>query len=62
MSVRAFTPKEIQEKKLEIDIDYYKTSQILPVIERMTYVLTGISLKTIAESLGIDPSKYKSTV
>lgn len=60
--MKAFDPKEIKEKNLKIDIDYYKINQILPVIERMTYVLPGISIQVMAEKLGLDGTKYKSTV
>ncbi|KRX02811.1 Ribonuclease H-like domain [Pseudocohnilembus persalinus] len=57
---RAFDEMEILEKKLTIDMEYYKSSQILNVVERMVDVLPNMSRSHLADCLGLDPKKYQN--
>ena len=46
------------EGKLELDIEWYLGSQVLPPISRLCAVIDGTSTAAIAECLGLDSSKY----
>lgn len=62
LSERARSPEEISasEGKLRIDIDYYVSQQVFPVICRLVAPIEGTNAAHIAESLGMDPSKFKA--
>lgn len=66
---RAFLPEEIikskagdSKSKLEIDVKWYSTQQILPPISRLIDPIEGIDRTFIAQSLGIDISKISNSV
>ncbi|KAH8337343.1 hypothetical protein KR059_007522, partial [Drosophila kikkawai] len=48
-----------EEKKLQLDTDYYLGHQIHPVVTRMVEVLEGTDASRIAECLGMDPTKFR---
>lgn len=62
LAERARSPEEVSssESSLAIDVDYYITQQIFPVICRLVAPIEGTDAAHIAESLGMDPSKFKA--
>ncbi|XP_050380225.1 DNA polymerase alpha catalytic subunit isoform X2 [Argentina anserina] len=57
---RARHPDELkQDGKWMIDIDYYLSQQIHPVVSRLCASIQGTSPQRLADCLGIDSSKYK---
>lgn len=50
------------ENTLKVDVDYYLAQQIHPVVSRLIEPIEGIDSSCVANSLGLDPKKYKSTV
>ncbi|KAH8369301.1 hypothetical protein KR009_007459, partial [Drosophila setifemur] len=48
-----------EDKKLQLDTSYYLGQQIHPVVTRMVEVLEGTDASRIAESLGMDPTKFR---
>ncbi|KAH8336020.1 hypothetical protein KR074_009161, partial [Drosophila pseudoananassae] len=51
--------KSSEDKKLQLDTNYYLGQQIHPVVTRMVEVLEGTDASRIAESLGMDPTKFR---
>lgn len=45
---------------LKLDKQYYMAHQIHPVVTRMVDVLEGTDASRVAESLGLDPSKFRA--
>ncbi|XP_054745886.1 DNA polymerase alpha catalytic subunit [Anastrepha obliqua] len=45
---------------LKLDTQYYLAQQIHPVVTRMVNVLEGTDASRVAESLGLDPSKFRA--
>lgn len=58
---RARSPEEISSgaHSLKVDVDYYITQQVFPVICRLVAPIEGTDAFHIAESLGMDASKFK---
>lgn len=58
---RARSPEEISSgtQKLKVDVDYYITQQVFPVICRLVAPIEGTDAFHIAESLGMDVTKFK---
>ena len=56
----AFHPDEVSrsENKLEIDVEWYLTQQIMPPIQRLCEPIAGTSPAQLASCLGLDSSKY----
>ncbi|CAB4492189.1 unnamed protein product [Rhizophagus irregularis] len=61
ISDRAFHPDEINESDLRIDYDWYLKIQIHASVSRLCGHIEGIDNASIAECLGFDPSKFKSS-
>ncbi|KAL4577433.1 hypothetical protein LXL04_013542 [Taraxacum kok-saghyz] len=59
---RARHPDELTKdnENLMIDIDYYLAQQIHPVVSRLCASIEGTSPATLADCLGLDPSKFQS--
>ncbi len=59
---RARSPEEISASNgaLKVDVDYYIAQQVFPVICRLVVPIEGTDAAHIAESLGMDGSKYKA--
>lgn len=55
----AYSDKEIISKKLKLDIEYYKSQQILPPIIRMLSVFKQYSGEELAKCFKLDTTKYK---
>jgi DNA polymerase alpha subunit A len=56
---RARHPDEVeQDPSLQVDFKWYKNSQIMPVIMRLCSPVEAIVSATLAESLGLDGSKF----
>ncbi|XP_017119896.2 DNA polymerase alpha catalytic subunit [Drosophila elegans] len=51
--------KSSEDKKLQLDMNYYLGHQIHPVVTRMVEVLEGTDASRIAECLGMDPTKFR---
>ncbi|KIP07458.1 hypothetical protein PHLGIDRAFT_71117 [Phlebiopsis gigantea 11061_1 CR5-6] len=60
---RAKHPDEIRRagSDLKIDYEYYLSQQILPPIERLCEPIEGTDRARLAECLGLDPNRYRST-
>ena len=56
----AFHPDEVERSngKLQVDIEWYLTQQIMPPIQRLCEPIAGTSPAQLAECLGLDSSKY----
>ncbi|KAL5754943.1 hypothetical protein ACOSP7_023163 [Xanthoceras sorbifolium] len=59
---RARHPEELKrnEGKWMIDIDYYLSQQIHPVVSRLCASIEGTSPERLADCLGLDSSKFRS--
>lgn len=57
---RAYHPDMVQRSggRLQIDVEWYLTQQILPPIARLCEPIEGTSSASIAERLGLDGSKF----
>ncbi|ESK87837.1 dna polymerase alpha catalytic subunit [Moniliophthora roreri MCA 2997] len=49
------------DSDLKIDYEYYLSQQILPPIERLCEPIEGTDRARLAECLGLDPNRYRST-
>ncbi|KZT09817.1 uncharacterized protein LAESUDRAFT_756049 [Laetiporus sulphureus 93-53] len=60
---RAKHPDELRraESELKIDYEYYLSQQILPPIERLCEPIEGTDRARLAECLGLDASRYRSS-
>ncbi|EIW79037.1 hypothetical protein CONPUDRAFT_126817 [Coniophora puteana RWD-64-598 SS2] len=61
---RAKHPDELRRadtKELQIDYDHYLANQILPPIERLCEPIEGTDRARLAECLGLDPSRFRSS-
>ncbi|XP_024019597.1 DNA polymerase alpha catalytic subunit [Morus notabilis] len=60
---RARHPDELKKEdgKWMIDIDYYLSQQIHPVVSRLCASIQGTSPERMADCLGLDSSKFKSS-
>jgi len=58
---RAYSPDEISGSngRLKIDPEYYIGQQVFPVVSRLVAPIDGTDAGRIAESLGLDPTKFK---
>ncbi|KAG8188182.1 hypothetical protein JTE90_019460 [Oedothorax gibbosus] len=60
---RAYHPDELKSNEnLKIDVLYYLTQQIHPVISRLCAPIEGADAAMIAKLLGLDASKYQSVL
>lgn len=61
ISSRAYHPDEVQraEGRLQIDVNYYLESQVLPPILRLCEPIESIDAGRIAGSLGLDSRRYE---
>ncbi|CAG0901514.1 unnamed protein product [Darwinula stevensoni] len=56
---RAYSVQEVQEREdLQVDVDYYLSQQIHPVVSRLCQPINEIDPHRIAVALGLDPSRY----
>jgi DNA polymerase alpha subunit A len=62
LAERAFHPDEIKApgSVLTVDADYYLSHQLLPVVSRLCTPIEGGDQARLAESLGLDGSKYRA--
>jgi len=60
---RARSVEELKrsEGKFKIDYEFYLSNQILPPIERLCDSIEGTDRSRLAECLGLDPNRYRST-
>ncbi|KAI0796194.1 hypothetical protein C8Q75DRAFT_863184 [Abortiporus biennis] len=60
---KAKHPDEVRKagSELQIDYEHYLSQQILPPIERLCEPIEGTDKSRLAECLGLDPNRYKST-
>lgn len=49
-------------EKLTVDIDYYLAHQIHPVVSRLVEELDGMDASRVAHCLGLDGSKFKTSI
>ncbi|KAJ9057002.1 DNA-directed DNA polymerase alpha catalytic subunit pol1 [Entomophthora muscae] len=56
---RAFSADEVsKDSSLQVDYDWYISRQLLPPITRLCEPIDGITMSQLAESLGLDGSKF----
>ncbi|KAF8507515.1 hypothetical protein BU17DRAFT_78091 [Hysterangium stoloniferum] len=60
---KARHPDELRkgDSEFKIDFEHYLSQQILPPIERLCEPIEGTDRARLAECLGLDPSRYRST-
>ncbi|KAI0255725.1 DNA polymerase alpha catalytic subunit [Lactifluus subvellereus] len=60
---RARHPDELRKSgsEIQIDYEYYLVHQVLPPIERLCDPMEGTDRARLAECLGLDPGRYRST-
>ncbi len=59
LAERAFHPEELQENpNLTVDLHYYLTQQLHPVISRLCAPIEGTDAARLADCLGLDASKF----
>ncbi|KXN86712.1 DNA polymerase alpha catalytic subunit [Leucoagaricus sp. SymC.cos] len=60
---RAKHPDEVKKGagEIKIDYDYYLSQQVLPPIERLCDPIEGTDRSRLAECLGLDPLRFRST-
>ena len=57
---RAHHPDDvIGDEELQVDFDWYIHQQVIPPIARLIEYMDGIDIKSLAQCLGVDPSKFK---
>ncbi|XP_071950860.1 DNA polymerase alpha catalytic subunit-like [Antedon mediterranea] len=62
-SQRAYHPDEAKKQShLKIDVKYYLSQQVHPVVSRLCDPIDGTDAAHIAECLGLDPSGYKQAL
>ena len=61
---RAFHPDEVtaEGSGLKLDLHYYLTQQVHPVVSRLCQPIEGTDAARIADCLGLDPSKFHHQV
>jgi DNA polymerase alpha subunit A len=61
LAERAYAPEEVNASngRLKVDADYYVGQQVFPVVSRLVAPIDGTDAARIAESLGLDPSRYR---
>ncbi|KAH9258669.1 hypothetical protein BASA81_003171 [Batrachochytrium salamandrivorans] len=62
MAQRAFHPDEVAEQNLEVDLDWYVSTQMFPPVQRLVEVMDGITPGEVAAALGMDASKFQQLV
>ena len=55
---RAYSPDEVLNQKLKVDIDWYLSQQIYPPISRLIEHIDGVDGKFICECFGLDAKKH----
>ncbi|EIW58350.1 DNA-directed DNA polymerase alpha catalytic subunit POL1 [Trametes versicolor FP-101664 SS1] len=60
---KAKHPDEVRREsdKLKIDYEHYLSQQILPPIERLCEPIEGTDKSRLAECLGLDPNRYRTS-
>ena len=59
LAERAFHPEELQENpNLRVDLHYYLTQQLHPVISRLCALIEGTDAARLADCLGLDAFKF----
>ncbi|XP_069746281.1 DNA polymerase alpha catalytic subunit isoform X2 [Narcine bancroftii] len=60
-SQRAYAPEQLQKQEnLAVDMQYYLSQQVHPVVARICEPIDGIDSALIATLLGLDPSQFRS--
>ena len=60
LAERAYHPDEILEKGLKVDLHYYLSQQVHPVITRLCAPIEETDGAAMAECLGLDSNKFKT--
>ncbi|KAH8832882.1 hypothetical protein DL96DRAFT_1583755 [Flagelloscypha sp. PMI_526] len=60
---RAFHPDDLRkgDTPLKIDFEFYLSNQVLPPIERLCDPIEGTDKTRLAECLGLDPARYRTS-
>ncbi|PFH53233.1 hypothetical protein AMATHDRAFT_54925 [Amanita thiersii Skay4041] len=58
---RAKHPDEVRRSTLKVDYEHYLSQQVLPPIERLCEPIEGTDRSRLAECLGLDPLRYRTS-
>eukprot|EP00923_Selenidium_pygospionis_P055757 GHVN01097089.1.p1 GENE.GHVN01097089.1~~GHVN01097089.1.p1 ORF type:complete len:1529 (+),score=359.15 GHVN01097089.1:389-4588(+) len=59
---RAYHPEEVKAMNLKVDIDWYKTQQVLPPIARLCGHVEGTTSGRLAACLGLDQRRFETLI
>ena len=61
LAERAYSPDEVSTSngRIKIDVEYYIAQQVFPVVSRLVAPIDGTDAGRIAESLGLDPTRFR---
>ncbi|KAK6589322.1 DNA polymerase alpha catalytic subunit [Cryptosporidium xiaoi] len=62
LSGRAYSIEEVKSKNLNIDIEWYKSQQILPPISRLCSPIPGLEISRIGQCLGLEYRHYSEII
>ena len=60
LAERAFHPEEVIERGLKVDLHYYLSQQVHPVISRLCTPIEETDGAKMAECLGLDSNKFRA--
>ncbi|KAK9173742.1 DNA polymerase (pol2) family protein [Cryptosporidium meleagridis] len=62
LSKRAYFPEEVKLNGLNIDIEWYKTQQLLPPLSRLCAPIPGLEISRIGQCLGLEYKQYSEII
>ncbi|KAH8739926.1 hypothetical protein FG386_001743 [Cryptosporidium ryanae] len=62
LSRRAYSIEEVKSKNLNVDIEWYKSQQILPPISRLCSPIPGLEISRIGQCLGLEYRHYSEII
>ncbi|OII74391.1 DNA polymerase alpha catalytic subunit [Cryptosporidium ubiquitum] len=62
LSKRAYSPEEVKSNGLNIDIEWYKTQQLLPPLSRLCAPIPGLEISRIGQCLGLEYKQYSEII
>ncbi|KAH8584581.1 DNA polymerase alpha catalytic subunit [Cryptosporidium sp. chipmunk genotype I] len=62
LSKRAYSPEEVKSNGLNIDIEWYKTQQLLPPLSRLCAPIPGLEISRVGHCLGLEYKQYSEII